>query len=223
MTDPKLQEYMDQTVVSFSAAQNKIADALYKIFCELYGDTSAQRVQLLALRRYVDKGGSAVAKGWAWTDADRIEHQVEIGAMRAAANKTAINFAKQNSGLSLGQTPIRSLPRQVHLWCTNETVFRASAHLLPRALRELAKPSYPEIPTSSGPIKQFKQFLKDYNPVPRVTSAAPDTSDHGQDRAVDFTVIKNGVTVAGISTARDRKTKRLELHLIGKRPATPKL
>jgi hypothetical protein len=96
MTDPKLQEYMDQTVVSFTQAQNEIADALYKIYCELYGDGSAQRVQLLALRRYVYKGGVEVAAGWPWSDEDKQRHQSQTKAMNEAAKDTMDNFAAQN-------------------------------------------------------------------------------------------------------------------------------
>jgi hypothetical protein len=83
-------------------------------------------------------------------------------------------------------------------------VFQASAHLLTRTLRELSNErTYPEIPTSSAPIESFKKFLHDYTPVPKVTSAAPGTSDHGQDRAVDFVVIKNGKTIAGTNGAQE--------------------
>jgi hypothetical protein len=133
--------------------------------------------------------------------------------MKTAADKTATNFARQNPGLALGRSKIRDLPRQVHLWCTNATVFKASAHLLPRVLRELTKPEYPEFPTSSGPINQFKKFLTDYHPFPQVTSAAPGTSDHGQDRAVDFIVTKNGRTLAGTSTAKDKDSKKTRIKL----------
>jgi hypothetical protein len=203
VSDPKLQEYMEQIVISFSQGQNEIADALYRIFCESYGAGRVQGVQLLALRRYIIKGGNAVAEAWPWDEQKKKAHAADSASMKAAAAKVMINFAAQNPGLTLGRSEFRDLPRQVRLWCTNGTVLQASAHLLPRALRELAKHDYPEIPTSAGPIWRFKMFLRDYNPVPQVTSAAPGTSDHGQDRAVDFVVIKNGKTIAGTRGATE--------------------
>jgi len=203
MSDPKLQEYMDQTVTSFSEAQNEIADALSRIFSELGGDASVQRVQLLALRRYVIKGGHGVAEAWPWNAEQARQHKADTEKMNAAAKQTMKNFHDQNPELRLGRSQVRDLPRQVHLWCSNDKVRKASAHLLPRAFKELSKVElYPEIPTDAGPINAFKNFLRHYMPVPEVTSAAPGTSDHGQDRAVDFVVIQGAKTLAG--TSKDR-------------------
>jgi hypothetical protein len=47
-----------------------------------------------------------------------------------------------------------------------------------------------------GALKRFKRFLSRSEVRPEPTSAAPGTSDHGQDRAVDFVVLKDGKTIA---------------------------
>jgi hypothetical protein len=198
MMDPKLQEYMDQTLCSFTEAQNEIADALQRIKRHMGGAPEVQRVQLLALRRYLRKGVHQVALAWPWNEDQAHEHADQTAKMKAQAELVKRTFKDQNPGLTLDYTKIRDLARQVRLWCGNGTVHKASSYLLPRALKELAKQAYPEIPTDWAPIDRFKRFLKDANVIPEPTSAAPGTSDHGQDRAVDFVVKKNGVIIADI-------------------------
>jgi hypothetical protein len=202
MSDPKLQEYMDQTVCSFSEAQNEIADALARIKTQLGGAAAVQQIQLLALRRYLRKGGHQVALAWPWTKKERDLNAAQTKKMNTAADKTIENFAKQNPKLTLARSAIRDLASQVRLWCDNPHVKTAASKLLPKVLKELDKDKYPEIPTDSGPITLFKKFLKGTGVDPEPTSAAPGTSDHGQDRAVDFIVKKGGKTVADINKSK---------------------
>jgi len=196
---------MDETVTSFSEAQNEIADAMLRMKAQLHDAANVQQIQLLALRRYLRMGGRAVASAWPWSTEQRDVNKKDSDRMNAEAAKVVANFATQNPGLKLDRTGIRNLAKQIELWCGNESVHLAAGNLLPRVLQELAKADYPEFPTDSAPINQFKKFLKDSKVDPEPTSAAPGTSDHGQDRAVDFIVKKDGKTVASTSKAGIKK------------------
>lgn len=59
---------------------------------------------------------------------------------------------------------------------------------------------YPDAPTPVS-TAYFKKKLQFAAVAPEPTSAAPGLSDHGQARAVDFVVSKNGVVVATVESA----------------------
>jgi hypothetical protein len=157
-------------------------------------------------------GGRGVARAWPWNKEQRDQHLEDTARMNAEAAKVIANFAAQNPGLKLDRSEIRDLAKQIELWCGNDSVHLAAGDLLPRVQRELSKPEYPEFPTDPAPIELFKAFSRNTKVDPEPTSAAPGTSDHGQDRAVDFIVEKHGKT----SRAPAKRAAKSS----GKRPGT---
>lgn len=204
MTDLKLRRYMTEVVCRLTEAQNQISDALRRIGVYLGDSARTQEVQLLALRRYVRLGGHQVARAWPWTAKELDDHAEQTAALKAAADATARNFSLQNPDLTLDRSPFRDLPRQVQLWCDNPTVHQAAPRLYSQMLKVLDRPEFPDLPTESdlGWIAVFRAELGQAVVRPEPTSAAPGTSDHGQDRAVDFVVQKKGITIAGTSKAK---------------------
>jgi len=113
-------------------------------------------------------------------------------------------FEDNNPGLTLIISPVRDLQRQVDLWCKNKTVKQAAARLIQDARAKLAESNFLASPTAAS-VSDFRSYLKTYLVDPEPSSAAPGTSDHGQQHAVDFVVKeKGGRTLADTETATIR-------------------
>jgi hypothetical protein len=158
--------------------------------------------QLLALRSYV-RSGPALAGRWSWT-ADEIaayQSSPEYQALQAEIDRVRLAFSQANPGYELWVNPeVRSLEIQVQNWNTNDSVAEAAANILSAAREFVSAASFP----SSRPEearRAFRSFLAAYIPVPIPTIAAPGLSLHGQMRAIDFQVEKDGQTIAGPKTS----------------------
>jgi hypothetical protein len=158
--------------------------------------------RLLALRSYL-RNSNRLAERWSWT-ADQVaayqstpEHaelQSEIERVRAA-------FAQENPGFELWVNPqVRNLDIQLQNWNTNESVAAAAEALLTAARAFAESPAFQHANTAAGQ-RALEQFLASHVPVPTPTIAAPGLSPHGQLRAIDFQVHKDGAIVAGTRTA----------------------
>ena len=124
--------------------------------------------------------------------------------MLTEAKAVVTVFEDNNPGLTLIISPVRDLQRQVDLWCKNKTVKQAAARLIQDARAKLAESNFLASPTAAS-VSDFRSYLKTYLVDPEPSSAAPGTSDHGQQHAVDFVVKeKGGRTLADTETATIR-------------------
>ncbi|MFT3907194.1 MAG: hypothetical protein QM718_12865 [Steroidobacteraceae bacterium] len=155
--------------------------------------------QLLALRGYLRTGDTLAAR-WSWS-AEQIAAYPDSEEGRATAtalDAVAQSFAAANPGytLSANREP-RSLAAQIAAWNGNASVTRA-ADLLLESLRQQAQ--------GKADAARLRTLLMNW-PLPTpVTLAAPGLSAHGQGRAYDFRVSKDGLLIAGpeAATARQR-------------------
>jgi hypothetical protein len=95
---------------------------------------------------------------------------------------------------------VRSLDRQVDGWNNNESVQAAAEELL-AAVREKMPALGPDAARSEQVKVALAQLLMTHTPNPTPTVAAPGLSPHGQMRAIDFQVHRDGQVVAGPKTA----------------------
>lgn len=200
MADPKLDVYMTAIVDRFEPGKAQVTDALARIGARLRKKQDPQAVQILALRRYLRLGGARIVAQWPWNQEQIKEHAKESKELELEAKLVQMNFADANPGYSLAISPIRSLDKQVRLWCNNGSVQKAATHLLPVVRAEIAASQYLESPIESA-VKAFQTFLSKVRVHPEPTSAAPGTSDHGQNRAVDFIVMKDGKAIADTTSS----------------------
>jgi hypothetical protein len=200
VTDAKFQDFMTAVVESFTVGRTEIESA-FALLCKLapagYG---VQASQLLALRRYVMRGGPGVVAQWPWTAEQRLSRAKKIDALLERARMVQTVFERENPGYTLGYTRERSLERQVQLWLENDSVVIAGTMLFNAAQSELKQSVY-DAPPSQQTVNKFTRFLKTYTGTLDASNAAPGLSDHGQLKAVDFYIMKGGRTVASIRRA----------------------
>src|SRR5438270_11760760 len=74
-------------------------------------------LELLALRRYIRKGGQLNTQ-WVWSHEEIKKYEASPQALRVRHEiaKVKRKFEQMNPGYTLGASPIRDLPRQVRLW-----------------------------------------------------------------------------------------------------------
>lgn len=158
--------------------------------------------RLLALRNYL-RAGSGLAERWSWSSAqiDAFMTSPEYRALQAEVEKVREAFAAANPGFELWVNPeVRSLETQLTNWNRNDSVSRAAAglHEAFRAWRNSA--AVKALPPADLP-QAAANFLREFTPEPIPTLAAPGLSPHGQMRAIDFQVGRDGRTVAGPRSA----------------------
>ncbi len=172
----------------------RVASALIRI------DGTGRR--LLALRSYL-RSSDHLGERWSWsaqlitTYEGSPEHRELLGEIE----KVRIAFARANPGYELWVNPqVRSVDRQLESWNTSESVTEAANTLAAAAGDFVASPSFP-----AGDPAQARaalaSMLRDYQPTPTPTVAAPGLSPHGQMRAVDFQVQQGDSIVAAPNTA----------------------
>lgn len=154
--------------------------------------------RLLALRAYL-RAGTELARRWSWT-ADEIatfSGSPEDRAMQAHIARVQRAFSAANPGFELWVNPeVRSLDAQLANWNRNVTVSRAAAELLASVEAWLGSAAVRALPAAELARAGVK-FLASHAPAPIPTLAAPGLSPHGQMRAVDFQVIRDGKVIAG--------------------------
>jgi hypothetical protein len=158
--------------------------------------------RLLALRSYL-RNSSRLAERWSWTAEQVAAYQAtpEHAELQAEVERVRAEFAQGNPGFELWVNPqVRSLDIQLQNWNTNESVAAAAETLL-TAARAFAGSAEFRRANAAGAQRAFEQFLASHVPVPTPTIAAPGLSPHGQLRAIDFQVHKDGAIVAGTRTA----------------------
>ncbi|HKP63375.1 MAG TPA: hypothetical protein VJV78_41855 [Polyangiales bacterium] len=200
MPDEKVDAYMDAVIEVFHPGKFHVRDALAAIDKKLPAGIDGQLYRLLALRRYLQKGGAMLVANWPWTTAEqKTTYRGVIADLRKAAKLVKSNFEDANPGLTLRYTEARDLERQAQLWVDNETVKTAGAALLAMTRRELAGSSYIPNPGAEA-AERFRTYLKGTYLTTDPTNAAPGLSDHGKMQAIDFYVLQGKKTIASIRT-----------------------
>lgn len=200
MGDAKLDSYLAAVAASMGEGRAEVQEALKLIKQQAPAGSSAQPLQLLALRRYLRLGGAQVVAQWAWTPEEQVR-QLRDGTAKLLYQKAAevqAEFRRLNPGYTLGITPLRSLARQVKLWNDNDTVQLAGRGLVKDMLAVL-QTDYPEPPTGQS-TSQFASRLRSAVVSPEPSNAAPGLSNHGRGTAVDFVVKRGNTVIADIKT-----------------------
>lgn len=155
--------------------------------------------RLLALRAYLRAGDSLAAR-WSWSQAQLARYPSTPEGKVAAADIDAVvaAFAKANPGyeLQVNRQP-RSLKVQLAHWNENASVATVSGALAQYLDRRFAGVSSPS-------TAQLRDAMVQWQPNSAAALAAPGTSAHGQGRAFDFAVARNGQIVAGLEAASAR-------------------
>lgn len=190
-TDAALEEYLAHIAASLP---EQTATALKQI------DGTPRR--LLAARSYL-RAGDTLRSRWSWT-AEQIKKHArspEYRALLAETEAVKARFEAQNPGYTLyANTEVRSLELQIVRFNTNPSVGRVAASLHQQALAEIGKPAYGS-PDQADDVERFKSFLARWRPARAAPLAAPGISRHGQLRAIDFQIMKDGAIVAPTETA----------------------
>lgn len=158
--------------------------------------------RLLAARSYL-RTGEQLRTRWSWS-AEQIQAHTrseEYLALLEETEKVRARFQAQNPGYTLyANTEARSLELQIARYNTNKSVAQVASSLHRQALAELGKPVY-DSPEQADSVERFKRFLARWRPPTAAPLAAPGISRHGQLRAIDFQIMKDGAIVAPTETA----------------------
>jgi hypothetical protein len=158
--------------------------------------------RLLALRSYL-RNRSRLAERWSWTAEQVAAYQAtpEHAELQLEVERVRTAFAQENPGFELWVNPqVRNLDIQLQNWNTNESVAAAAEALFTAARAFTESPAFQRA-NAAAELHALEQFLASHVPVPTPTIAAPGLSPHGQLRAIDFQVHKDGAIVAGTRTA----------------------
>lgn len=158
--------------------------------------------RLLALRSYLRSGGRLIER-WSWDEQQiaAYEQSPEYRELQAEIGRVRQAFGQANPGYDLWVNPqVRSLDIQIEHWNTNESVAEAAVNLLAATQELVTSAGFPGFGTEAA-RRAIEAFMSGYVPVLTPTIAAPGLSPHGQMRAVDFQVQKDGRIVAGPKTA----------------------
>jgi hypothetical protein len=187
---------VDSTILQNALAKNlpaMAADALAKI-----PDAGPK---LLAARSYY-RSIVHLDSRWSWDEAKiaAFQDSAEQKALLAEIERVAQHFSQSNPGYTLyANTKVRSLDQQISSWNSNASVIAAGESLLAALANESS------ISMAADNIKlpeQLKNWLSAYAPKPSPNLAAPGLSAHGQMRAIDFQIEKNGALIAPADTAK---------------------
>lgn len=200
---------VDATPVSSAPAPEALAPVVARIVAEQdprVGEVLARMEgegrQLLALRSYL-RSRNRLAERWSWT-AEQVaayESTPEYAELQAEVERVRAAFAQENPGFELWVNPqVRNLDIQLQNWNRNESVAAAADALLIAARAFAESPAFKRANVAEAQ-RALEQFLAGHVPTPTPTIAAPGLSPHGQLRAIDFQVHREGAVVAGTRTA----------------------
>jgi hypothetical protein len=182
--------YLEAWAAQASAGlEPRVIDALRRI-------SGADR-RLLALSAYLHAGGT-LAERWSWSQEQLSNYPSTPEGKAASADIDAVvaAFAAANPGfiLQVNRKP-RSLELQIARWNVDESVGMAAAALVAaleqRFTGDLTTPNTDEL----------RKALIKWKPAVATALAAPGLSAHGQARAFDFQVERDGQVVAGADVA----------------------
>jgi hypothetical protein len=153
--------------------------------------------RLLAVRAYL-RAGDALPERWSWS-AQRLADYASTPEGRAAnadIDSVAEAFTVANPGfmLEVNRQP-RSLELQLAHWNGNASVKAVAASLVSSLEKRFGGDS------RSPPAEELRAALIAWAPPVAATLAAPGLSAHGQGRAFDFQVLRDGRVIAGLDEA----------------------
>lgn len=182
----RLEEYLDRVTATLPA---HVGDTLQKI--------EGTPRKLLAARSYL-RAGESLQTRWSWS-AEQIKAHTGSAEYRALIDETAAirrRFEQQNPGYTLyANTEARSLELQVSRYNSNKSVERAAYQIEKSARAKLSQLGH-DAPLDVAKVEQFRDFLARWRPPSAAALAAPGISRHGQLRAIDFQIMKDGAVVA---------------------------
>jgi hypothetical protein len=156
----------------------------------------------LALRSYL-RSAPRLAERWSWTQEqiEAFEGSSEQRDLQQEIDRVRRAFTAAHPGFELYvNSEVRSLDRQVEHWNRNESVQAAADETLAAVQALVISPGFPaDRPERAR--EALKAFLSSHRPVPTPTIAAPGLSLHGQMRAIDFQIHRDGHVVAGPTAA----------------------
>jgi hypothetical protein len=156
--------------------------------------------RLLAVRAYL-RAGSTLDERWSWSQQQLDAYPSTPEAREAAADIDAViaAFAAANPGFTLGVNRLpRSLEVQIAHWNGNRSVGTTAAALAGSLERQFAASG------GAPDAARVRAALVQWQPPLAATLAAPGLSAHGQARAFDFQVQRDGKIVAGLDAASAR-------------------
>lgn len=181
--------------------------------------------RLLAARSYL-RTGEQLRTRWSWSTEEIHAHtrSPEYRALLDETERVRARFQAQNPGYTLyANTEARSLELQITRYNTNKAVAKVASTLHKQALAEIGKPAYGS-PERADSVERFKRFLTRWRPPTAAPLAAPGISRHGQLRAIDFQIMKDGAIVAPTETATVKRnwdepgwTRKLQAAMAGTR------
>jgi hypothetical protein len=212
--EQRLEQYLD-----------RVTATLPPHTAETLGKIEGTPRRLLAARSYL-RAGEALRSRWSWS-AEEIRAHTQSAEYRALIDQTEQvrrRFEAQNPGYTLyANTEARSLELQVSRFNSNKSVERAADRLHKSALAEVFRPEY-DSPADAESVERFKDFLTRWRPPTAAALAAPGISRHGQLRAIDFQIMKDGAIVAPTETATVKRnwdapgwTQKLQVAMSGTR------
>jgi hypothetical protein len=158
--------------------------------------------RLLALRGYLRAGARTLYHRWAFSR--RVAGLFALSpagrALDAATRRVKNEFARRYPGFRLGTSPFRPLERQIAFWNGNNRTVLPFGRTLETWLLTATQQQLPLPPTPQS-VARFEGIVRNWVAPGGISSATPGLSRHGRGGAVDFVVIRNGVVVAGTSTA----------------------
>ena len=149
--------------------------------------------RLLALRSYL-RAGSTLPERWSWSEQEvrDFEQSQEFCDAQAEVDRVVAAFAAAFAGYTLYvNREVRSLDVQIERWNSNASVDAAS-----RTLLDDLRVASAQRARGKG-ADWLRDSLMSWTLAMPVTLAAPGLSAHGQSRAFDFQVERDGAIVAG--------------------------
>ena len=187
--------------------QGALAGSLPEFTAEALARIPDPGRKLLAARSYI-RSQASLEKRWSWSETKitAFEGSSEQKALLADIARITAHFSTANPGYSLfTNTRVRSLDHQIGAWNENASVGSAAENLM-TALK--ADPAI----SLSGPepvsAEKLKQWLLSHAPMPSPNLAAPGLSAHGQMRAIDFQISRNGALIAPADSAKTESVWR---------------
>jgi hypothetical protein len=157
--------------------------------------------RLLALRAYL-RAGASLDERWSWSEQQLSAYPSTAEGKAAAADIdtviTAFESANPGFTLRVNRMP-RSLEVQIAHWNENRSVGVAAAALAASLAQRFGA-------NASTPDPQaLRTALTQWTPTTAAALAAPGLSPHGQARAFDFQIERDGQVIAGIDAASARQ------------------
>lgn len=179
--------------------QNALAKNLPVMAADALAEIPDPGPKLLAARSYY-RSLAHLDSRWSWDEAKiaAFQDSSEQRALLAEIDRVAQHFSQNNPGYALyANTNVRSLDQQISSWNSNASVITAGESLLASLANESSMPLTAE---NTKLPEQLKTWLGAHVPNPSPNLAAPGLSAHGQMRAIDFQIEKNGVLIAPADT-----------------------